>query len=98
MDVERELALAIIENRIERLADGSFVVRCASPSISQPSLATNQQNRTAGRRILYGTVLVFEHDFALEDAIGSHAHSLEANMRATNSTPLGIPLFLPLSP
>lgn len=29
MDVERELALAIIENRIDRLGDGSFVV-CTS--------------------------------------------------------------------
>ena len=29
MDVERELALAIIENRVDRLGDGSFVV-CTS--------------------------------------------------------------------
>ena len=36
--------------------------------------------------------------FALEDAIGSHACSLEANMRVTNGSPLGSPLLLPLSP
>jgi hypothetical protein len=36
-----------------------------------------------------GTVHVFRHNFALEDAIGSHACSLEANMRATNGIPLG---------
>jgi hypothetical protein len=34
---------------------------------------------------------------SLEDAIGSHACSLEANMRATNVIPLGIPLLLLLS-
>jgi hypothetical protein len=35
------------------------------------------------------TVLVFEHDFALDDASGSHACSLDANMCAINSMPLG---------
>jgi hypothetical protein len=40
-----------------------------------------------------GTVRVFRQDFALEDAIGSHACSLEASSRATN----GIPLRRPLS-
>jgi hypothetical protein len=35
---------------------------------------------------------------ALEDAIGSHACSLEANMRVTNGIPLGSPLPLPLPP
>jgi hypothetical protein len=41
------------------------------------------------------TVRVFRQDFALEDAIGSHACS-EANMRVTNGIPLGSPLLLPL--
>jgi hypothetical protein len=45
-----------------------------------------------------GTVRVFEQDFSLEDAIGSHACSLEANMRLSNGIPLGSPLLLPLSP
>jgi hypothetical protein len=36
-----------------------------------------------------GTVRVFRHCFALEDAIGSHAYSLQANLRATNNIPLG---------
>jgi hypothetical protein len=34
--------------------------------------------------------------FTLEDAIGSHACSLEANKRATNGIPLGCPLLLPV--
>jgi hypothetical protein len=34
-------------------------------------------------------VRVFRQDFALEDAIGFHACSLEANMRVTNGIPLG---------
>jgi hypothetical protein len=38
-----------------------------------------------------GTLRVFRHNFALEDAIGSHACSLQANMRVTNSIPLGSP-------
>jgi hypothetical protein len=42
------------------------------------------------------TVRVFELKFALEDAIGSHACSLEANMRVTNGIPLGSPLLIPV--
>jgi hypothetical protein len=49
-------------------------------------------------RIVNGTVRVFEHDFTLEDAIGYHACSLEANMYVINGIPLGSPLLLPLSP
>jgi SpoVK/Ycf46/Vps4 family AAA+-type ATPase len=41
-------------------------------------------------------VRVFEQDFALEDAIGSHACSLDANMRVTNGIPRGSPLLLPV--
>jgi hypothetical protein len=41
-----------------------------------------------------GTVLIFRQDFALDDAIESHACSLEANVRATNGIPLGSPLPL----
>jgi hypothetical protein len=36
--------------------------------------------------------------FALEGAIGTHACSLEANMRVTNGIPLGSPLLLPVCP
>jgi beta-glucosidase-like glycosyl hydrolase len=39
-------------------------------------------------------VHVFEQDFALDDGIGSHACSLEANMCGTNGIPLGSPLPL----
>jgi hypothetical protein len=40
------------------------------------------------------TVRVFRQEFALEDAIGSHACSLEVNIRVNNGIPLGSPLFL----
>jgi hypothetical protein len=43
-----------------------------------------------------GTMRVFRQKVALEDAIGSHACSLEANMRVTNSIPLGCSLLLPV--
>jgi hypothetical protein len=38
----------------------------------------------------------FSPGFALEDGIGAHACSLEANMCVTNSIPLGCPLLLPV--
>jgi hypothetical protein len=43
-----------------------------------------------------GTVRVFRQKFTLEDAIGSHACSLEASRRVTNGIPLGCPRFLPV--
>jgi hypothetical protein len=43
-----------------------------------------------------GTVRVFRQKFTLEDAIGSHACSLEANTRVTNGIPLGSTLLLPV--
>jgi hypothetical protein len=42
------------------------------------------------------TVRVFRQKCTLEDAIGSHACSLEANMRVTNGTPLGSSFVLPV--
>jgi hypothetical protein len=41
-------------------------------------------------------VRVFRQKFTLEVAIGSHACSLEANMRVTNGIPLGSSLLLPV--
>jgi hypothetical protein len=41
-----------------------------------------------------GTVRVSRQKFTLEDAIGSHACSLEANPRVTNGIPLGSSLLL----
>jgi hypothetical protein len=41
-------------------------------------------------------VRVFLLKFTLEDAIGSQACSLEANMRVNNDIPLGCSLFLPI--
>ena len=38
----------------------------------------------------------FGKKFTLEDAIGSHACSFEANMYVTNGIPLGCPLLLPV--
>ena len=52
-------------------------------------LRTDQQWQNYGR-----TVLGFESNFALEDAVGSHACSLEASMRVTKDIPLGCPLPL----
>jgi hypothetical protein len=40
----------------------------------------------------------FRQKFTLADAIGSHSCSFEANMRVTNSIPLGSPPLLPLPP
>jgi hypothetical protein len=42
------------------------------------------------------TVRVFGRKFTLEDAIGSHACSLQANMRVTNGISLGSSLLLPV--
>jgi hypothetical protein len=42
------------------------------------------------------TVRVFRQKFTLEDVIGCHACSLEANTRVTNDIPLGSSLFLPV--
>jgi hypothetical protein len=43
-----------------------------------------------------GTVRVFRQKVTLEDAIGSHACSLEANTRVTNGISLGSSLLLPV--
>jgi hypothetical protein len=53
------------------------------------------QSRCRGLNAL-GTVRVFRQEFTLEDAIGSHACSLEANMRVTNAISLGRPFLLPV--
>jgi hypothetical protein len=44
--------------------------------------------------VIIGTALVFEQNFALEDAIGSHTCSLEASKRVTNRIFLECPLPL----
>jgi ABC-type multidrug transport system fused ATPase/permease subunit len=43
-----------------------------------------------------GTVRVFRRNFALEDAIRSHACSLEVSLRVTNVIPIGCSLLLPV--
>jgi hypothetical protein len=42
------------------------------------------------------TMRVFRREITREDAIGSHACSLEASRRVTNSIPLGRSLLLPV--
>jgi hypothetical protein len=44
-----------------------------------------------------GTVRVIRQEFTLEDAIGSHASSLEVNIRVTNGIPLGSSLSYQLT-
>jgi hypothetical protein len=61
----------------------------------------NHKSTGWGEDRMVGTVFDFAHDDALEDAIGSHAYSFDANVRVINSTPLGYPdsydLFLPIA-
>jgi hypothetical protein len=52
--------------------------------------ACSRTQRCVGR----GAVLFFRQKFTLEDAIGSHACTLEANTRVTNGIPLGSSLLL----
>jgi hypothetical protein len=78
-----------------------------SASFSYPCLLTflcvtplkaksvNQLN-VVGLLSVPGTVRVFRQKFTLEDAIGSHACSLEASTRVTNGIPLGSSLLLPV--
>jgi hypothetical protein len=49
-----------------------------------------------GGEAAQGTVRGFRQKFTLEDAIGPHACSLEANTRVTNGIPLGSSLRLPV--
>jgi hypothetical protein len=51
-------------------------------------------NRTSHTLFRLGTLLVFEHNFALDDVIGFHACSLEVSKRMTIAIPLGCPLPL----
>jgi hypothetical protein len=46
--------------------------------------------------ILVGMLRVFRQKVTLEDAIGSHACSLEAKMRVTNGIPLGSTFLFPV--
>jgi hypothetical protein len=53
-----------------------------------------QQTRVSSTRSV--KVRAFRQKFTNEDAIGSQACSIGANMRVTNVIPLGRPLFLPV--
>jgi ABC-type multidrug transport system fused ATPase/permease subunit len=56
----------------------------------------NQHHWWGEIRRAQGTVRVFRQEFALKDAIGSHASSLQANMHVINGIPLRSPLLLPV--
>jgi hypothetical protein len=56
----------------------------------------HQANTSTDGRAFEGTVRGFRQKFTLDDAIGSHACSLEANMRVPNGIPMGCPLLLPV--
>jgi hypothetical protein len=49
-----------------------------------------------GKLFKQGAVSFFRQKFTLEDAIGSHGCSLQANMRVTNGIPLECSLLLPV--
>jgi hypothetical protein len=59
-------------------------------------LANTPSSATNGTSSRQCTVRVFRQNFTIEDAIGSHACSLEANTRVANSIPLGCSLLLPV--
>jgi hypothetical protein len=48
------------------------------------------------RAVAFDVRSFFQQNFTLEDAIGSHACSLEANKRVTNGIPHGCSLLLPV--
>jgi hypothetical protein len=64
-------------------------------SFTTVALAWNSPEDNDGNR-KRRTVRVFRQKFTLEDAIGSHACSLEANTRVTNGIPLGSSFLLPV--
>jgi Ca2+-binding EF-hand superfamily protein len=84
----------------------AFVPQPPGPVKNQPLLkATGIVERITGFTGFGGhstwgnrlrTVRGFRQEFTLEDAIGSHACSLEARMRVNNGIPLGCSLLLPV--
>jgi hypothetical protein len=74
---------------------------CKLPVLSPPTVVVpllKKLVKTPGRhlghaQVQLGTVRVFRQKLTLEDAIGCHACSLEANMRV-NGIPLGCSLLL----
>jgi hypothetical protein len=66
------------------------------PPLPLKDLAAVPQKTANQGRGSIRTVRVFRQKFTLEDAIGSHACSLEANMRVINGIPLGSSPLLPV--
>jgi hypothetical protein len=75
-------------------------MRCQPLIGSEHSLVGFQDHRTYAITInislFISTMRVFRQKCTLEDAIGSHSCSLEANTRVTNGIPLGCSLLLPV--
>jgi len=67
---------------------------CVSPATLPPITVAELQDYADQPR---GTVRAFRQKFTFEDAIGSHACSLQANTRVTNGIPLGCLLLLPVN-
>jgi hypothetical protein len=67
--------------------------RCMQHTVSTCSNRPSSSNASNSNEC---TVRVFRQKFTLEDAIGSHACSLEASRRATNGMHLGCSLLLPV--
>jgi hypothetical protein len=108
MDLEVECTACVVLVRdtakwIGRKVDG----RCARMpgTVSSPAVTIIGTTRLGGtfpnsagpNRKGLCTVRVFRQKFTLEDAIGSHACSLEANMRVANGIPLGSSLSYQLT-
>ena len=66
----------------------------ASTALEEPTADFSKLLAAFATAIGYGAR--FSTEITLEDAIGSHACSLEASRRVTNVIPLGRPLFLPV--
>jgi hypothetical protein len=86
------------ENNIKQLDMMPDYIRASkfSKRISALGASKRVDELLVAAAIRRGTVRVFRQKFTREGSIGSHACSLEANMRVTNGIPLGCPLFLPV--
>jgi hypothetical protein len=100
-----EVASEIVPNAKDEGSKVACEITTASKTLSGcvakdvRALECLQEGKTQCECLLAsGTVRVFRQKITLEDAIGSHACSLEGNMRGINGIPLGCSLLLPVDP